>query len=316
MLTKFTNVTPLQENKKTFAWILLITLALVWGTSFILIKRGLVVYSPIEVGSFRIFVSGICCILLLIFNFSHIPFNKWKLAIISGLLGNLFPSLLFSMAGSYLESSVSGILNAFTPLATLVIGILFFMQKTSHRKIVGILIGLIGCIWLVFVNADGKFHVNQYAILPVIGTILYGINFNFFKRYLSDVNPLYFAILVLSIMTIPAGIIVLSTNFINKTITNSQSHIAISFIILLAVLSSVIGTILSNKLNQIASPLLTSSVTYLIPVVAIMWGVLDGEILGIVKCIGVLTIIIGILLVNTPGKRLSDKNIEIEKEGL
>ncbi len=311
MLTRFTNVNPLQENKKTFSWILLITLALVWGTSFILIKKGLIVYSPIEVGSLRIFLSGICCIFLLIFNFSHIPFHKWKFAIISGLLGNLFPSLLFSIAGLHLESSVSGILNAFTPLATLVIGIIFFMQKTSHRKVVGILIGLIGCIWLVFVNAEGKFHVNQYAILPVIGTILYGINFNFFKRYLSDVNPLYFAILVLSIMTIPSGIIVLSTDFINKTITNPQSHFAIFYILLLAILGSVTGTILSNKLNQIASPLLASSVTYLIPVVAIMWGVLDGEILGIVQSIGILTIIVGILLVNAPNKLSSYKKNNI-----
>ena len=134
MLTKFTNANPLQQNKTTFAWILLISLAIAWGTSFILIKRGLQVYSPLQVGSLRIFLSGLFCTFILLLNIPKIPFHKWKLAIITGLLGNLFPSLLFAIAGSQLNSSVSGILNAFTPLATLVIGVLFFRQNTSHGK--------------------------------------------------------------------------------------------------------------------------------------------------------------------------------------
>ena len=127
-------------------------------------------------------------------------------------------------------------------------------------------------MWLVVVNAQGSFHVNQYAILPLIATIFYGINLNFFKRYLSDVNPVYLAVLVLSIMTVPSGSILFSTDFIGKTVMAPGAGFAITYVFILAVLGSVIGTILSNKLNQIASPLLASSVTYLIPVVAIHVG--------------------------------------------
>jgi drug/metabolite transporter (DMT)-like permease len=288
----------IRTSHLTLAWTLLLTLALVWGSSFILIKKGLAVYSPLQVGTLRIFAAGIFCLFFAAFRWREIPFSRWKLAVISGLLGNLLPSLLFSLAGTHLSSSVSGILNAFTPLATLIIGWFFFSRRVSGAKALGIVLGLLGCIWLVLVNAKGSIEFNGYAFLPILAALFYGINLNFYKNYLSDISPVSLAMLAIGLVSVPAGIMLFSTDFVAVTQANPASGQAIGFVLLLAFFGSVCGTVLSNKLNQIVSPLLASSVTYLIPVVAIGWGLLDGEDLGLSQILGMLIIILGILVVN------------------
>ena len=288
------------KPKTTFplAWVLLVLLALIWGSSFILIKKVLVVYSPLQTGSLRIFLAGLVCWVLIAFQWRKMPWQVLKWAAIGGIVGNLLPSWLFSLAGSHLDSSVSGILNATTPLFTFLVGWLLFNRKSSPAKMLGIFIGLLGCVLLVLVNAKGGFSFNVFALLPLAGTLLYGFHFNFYKTFLNEAPPIPAALLVMGTAGIPAGMVLFSTDFMARTAENNLSGTALGYVAILAVVSSVIGTMLSNKLNQLASPLMVSSVTYLMPVVSVGWGMLDGETINAWQVLGMLVIILGVFVVN------------------
>ncbi|MBC8112409.1 MAG: DMT family transporter [Verrucomicrobia bacterium] len=301
-----------KQDNTTLSWLLLVVLSLIWGSSFILIKRGLLVYSPLQVATLRIFSAGVFCLFFSVFQYRNIPFHRWKYALIGGLLGNFFPSILFALAGSKLQSSVSGILNAFTPLATLLIGLIFYNRPVAKFKILGIIIGFLGCVWLVFESSKGKIQFNSYALLPLLAALSYGINLNFYKRYLSDVPPAPLAMLALAMVAIPAGMFLFSTDVVDKTITNPNAWFSMTCVIILGLFGSAIATILSNKLNQIATPLLASSVTYMIPVIAVLWGVWDGEDFGWSHLLGMATIVAGIYLVNSK-KEPASVNLESKK---
>jgi drug/metabolite transporter (DMT)-like permease len=291
-------LTPKTNNFLSLSWLILLILALLWGSSFILMKKAVAVYSPIQVGSLRIFLAGLISWILIFFQWKKIPFQILPLAAIGGIVGNLIPSWLFSIAGKNLDSSVSGILNAATPLFTFTIGWIVFGRKGTLAKIIGILIGLAGCILLITVNANGEFALNYYALLPVIATLLYGFHYNFYKSYLNTAPPIPTAYLVMATAGIPAGIVLFSTNFIETTLHQSNAPQALGYVGILALFGSVIGTMLSNKLNQMASPLMVSSVTYLLPIVSVGWGLLDGETLNVMQIVGMLVIVAGVFVVN------------------
>jgi drug/metabolite transporter (DMT)-like permease len=288
-----------KQDHVTLSWLLLLVLSLIWGSSFILIKRGLLIYSPLQVATLRIFSAGVFCLFFSIFQWHKIPFHRWRYALVGGLLGNFFPAILFAVAGAKLQSSVSGILNAFTPLATLLVGLLFYNRPVAKFKILGIVIGFLGCIWLVFESTQGQLQFNTYALLPLLASLSYGINLNFYKKYLSDVPPAPLAMLALVMVAIPAGLLLFSTDVIAKTENLPNAWFSMTCVIVLGLFGSALATILSNKLNQIATPLLASSVTYMIPVVAVLWGVWDGENFGWSHLLGMATIVAGIYLVNS-----------------
>lgn len=293
------NVTATREKNQTLAWTLLIILALIWGSSFILIKRGVEVYSASQVGSLRIFAAAVFMFPLAIMHFRKVPREKWKYLVICGILGNLIPSFLFSFAGTKLNSSVSGTLNALTPLFTLLVGSLFFKQAISLGKLTGIVTGFAGCLLLIAINAQGNFNLdNPYAIYPVLATICYGINANLIKKYLSGIKPLYIASLSLCSIGPLAGIYFLGSG-IQLTVLQSTAGItAMGYVLLLGILGTAIATVFFNKIIQLAGPLFTSSVTYLIPVIALGWGLLDGETLILYQYFSMAAIIVGVYLVH------------------
>ncbi|QHT69367.1 EamA family transporter [Rhodocytophaga rosea] len=292
-------LTRIKENKTTLAWILLIILALIWGSSFILIKKGVAVYSAPQVGSLRIVLAAVILLPLAIIHLTKVPRSKWGILFICGLLGNLIPSFLFSIAGTKLNSSVSGILNALTPLFTLIIGSLFFRKQISMLKITGILVGFAGCVLLIFMNASGNFQLNNYyALLPVAATICYGLNGNLISRYLAGIKPLHIAALSLCFVGPLAGIYLFSTDIDMDLVLSSEGISALGFISILGIVGTALATIIFNKVIQLSGPLFTSSVTYLIPVVALGWGILDGETLNWIQYVSMLAIILGVYVVN------------------
>jgi drug/metabolite transporter (DMT)-like permease len=292
-------LTKLKENTTTLAWTLLLILALIWGSSFILIKKGVAVYTASQVGSLRIFAASVFLLPLALIHFRKVPRSKWLVIFVCGVLGNLIPSFLFSIAGTKLNSSISGVLNALTPLFTLMIGALFFQQGISVKKMAGILIGFAGCTLLIVINAGGKFQLNNlYALLPVAATICYGINGNLIGRYLKGIKPLYIAALSLCSVGPIAGVYFFSTNINLATIQSNQDLIALGGVLLLGILGTAIATVIFNKIIQLAGPLFTSSVTYLIPVVAVGWGLLDGEEFIWLHYISMLAIISGVYIVS------------------
>jgi len=283
-------------ESKQLKWVYLMTLALVWGSSFILIKKGLVGLSALQVGSLRIIFAAIFLLLIGFKSLPKIPKGKWKYIAMTSMFGTFVPAFLFALAQTEIDSSVSSILNSLTPLNTLVLGFLVFGINFQRRQVWGVFIGLVGSLLLVFNGALNHPDQNYYyAILVIIASICYAINVNLIKRFLSDLSPLSITTGNFAVLVVPASLILFFTGFSEMIHIESVQH-AVLFIVILGVLGTGIANILFFKLIQISSPVFATSVTYLIPVVAFFWGLLDNEMLTPIQFFGAFIILIGVYL--------------------
>jgi drug/metabolite transporter (DMT)-like permease len=283
-------------ESKQIKWGYLIVLSLVWGSSFILIKKGLIGLTAIQVGSLRIVFAAIFLLLIGFKSLSKIPKEKWKYIALTSMLGTFIPAFLFAIAQTEIDSSVSSILNSLTPLNTLILGAVAFGVSFQRRQLWGVIIGLIGSLLLVFNGAINHPEQNYYySILVIIASICYAVNVNLIKRFLSDLTPLSITTGNFLFLLFPSLVILLSTGFAD-VIQVQQAQESILFIMILGVVGTGIANILFFKLIQISSPVFATSVTYLIPVVAFFWGLLDNEMLTIVQFFGALIILIGVYL--------------------
>jgi drug/metabolite transporter (DMT)-like permease len=283
-------------ESKQFKWVYLTFLALVWGSSFILIKRGLIGLSALQVGSLRIIFAALFLLLIGFRSLPKIPKYKWKYIAMTSMFGTFVPAFLFALAQTEIDSSVTSILNSLTPLNTLVLGSLVFGISFQKRQLWGVFIGLAGSLLLVFNGAMNHPDQNYYyAILVIIASICYAINVNLIKRFLSDLSPLSITTGNFAILILPASLILFFTGFSEVIHRESVQH-AVLFIVVLGVVGTGIANILFFKLIQISSPVFATSVTYLIPVVAFFWGLLDNEMLTPVQFLGAFIILIGVYL--------------------
>jgi drug/metabolite transporter (DMT)-like permease len=283
-------------ESKQLKWIYLVGLALIWGSSFILIKKGLIGLSALQVGSLRIIFAATFLLLIGFKSLSKIPKEKWKFIAMTSMFGTFVPAFLFALAQTEIDSSVSSILNSLTPLNTLILGALVFGVGFEKRQVWGVFIGLAGSLLLVFNGAMN--HPNQnyyYAILIILASVCYAINVNLIKRFLSDLSPLSITTGNFSVLLFPSLIILYFTGFSEVVAIQKVQH-AVIFIIVLGVLGTGIANILFFKLIQMSSPVFATSVTYLIPIVAFFWGLLDNEKLTSVQFVGAFIILIGVYL--------------------
>jgi drug/metabolite transporter (DMT)-like permease len=277
-------------------WFFLVVLALIWGSSFILIKRGLIGLSPFQVGSLRIIFAAIFLLIIGFKSLAKIPQHQWKYIALTSMFGTFIPAYLFAIAQTQINSSVSSILNSLTPLNTLVLGILAFGIQFKRTQIFGVIIGLIGTLLLIFNGAMN--HPNQnyyYTILVVIASVCYATNVNLIKKHLSDVNPLSITTGNFLVLLIPASMVLYFTNFSEIMYLNEVQD-SIVYIMVLGIAGTALANILFFKLIQISSPVFATSVTYLIPVVAFFWGLLDNEMLTPIQFIGASVILFGVYL--------------------
>ena len=283
-------------NTKQLKWFFLLLLALIWGSSFILIKRGLVGLSPFQLGSLRIIFAAVFLLLIGFKSIAKIPLHQWKYISLTALFGTFIPGYLFAIAQTQIDSSVSSILNSLTPLNTLVLGVLFFGLRFQRSQVFGVIIGLIGSALLILNGAMHHPEQNYYyAILVLIASVCYATNVNLIKKYLSDLSPLTITTGNFLVMLVPATIILFFSGFFEVMHLYTVQH-SILFIIVLGVVGTGIANILFFKLIQMSSPVFATSVTYLIPVVAFFWGLLDHEMLTPVQFLGAFIILIGVYL--------------------
>lgn len=281
------------NNKK---WLFLLILAFIWGSSFILIKRGLVGLTPIQLGSLRIIFSAIFLLVIGFKTLPQIPQNKWKYIALTGLFGTFIPAFLFAIAQTQIDSSISSILNSLTPMNTLIIGILAFGLSPKRSQIVGVVIGLIGSALLILNGAVTHPEQNYYyTILVIIASICYATNVNLLKKYLSDVSPLSITTGNFTVMLLPA-LLILSFSGFFQVFQLPQTQHSMLFVLILGVVGTGIANIIFFKLIQISSPVFATSVTYLIPVVAFFWGLVDSEVLSPIQLVGALIILFGVYL--------------------
>lgn len=284
-------------NKK---WLILIVLSIIWGSSFILIKKGLIGLSPLQLGSLRIVFSALFIFIFGFYTLKTIPKDKWKWLIISGFVGTFFPAFLFAFAETEIDSSIASILNSLVPLNTILLGFAVFNIASTKRQITGVVIGFVGTALLIGSGAQLNPDQNYlYAGLVLISAVLYGINVNIIKRYLQDVKAISIAFGNFAAIIIPALIVLVCTDFFsNETFQNPLVITSIGYIIILSAFGTALAKVLFNKLVQMATPVFASSVTYLMPVVAVFWGFLDGEGFSVWQTLATLLILIGVYLAN------------------
>lgn len=287
-------------DNRASAFLLLIVLALIWGTSFILIKQGLKVFEPQELGALRVTAAALFLLPAAFVRFKELTGDHyWKL-LASGLMGIFIPAFLFATAQTNMDSSVAGILNTLTPIFTLLIGSFIFRQHFKRLAVIGIVLGFIGALVLMFARTGGQLgSLNFYAILIVIACVFYGANLNFIKYKITDLKAL--TITAGSLMMIgPLAVVYLFgfTDFTTKLQTVDGAWTACGYIVLLGVMSTAIATFLFNRLVKISTPIFASSVTYIMPIVAVGWGMVDGEHLGAGHFAGMAAITAGVYLAN------------------
>ncbi len=278
---------------------------LVWGSSFILIKRSLEYFSATEVGLLRVVITFLFLLPTAIIKLSKIDKKHRNFLILSGIIGSLIPSFMFAIAQTQISSFLAGTLNSLTPLFTLFMGLAFFNLKAKWFNILGVFIGLIGAIGLIYASSGNLgFVVNiKYSFLIIIAAICYAFNVNFIKIYLKQIDSLTITALTFFYIGVPSFIYVLIFSDIPRKILHEDSALTgLGYISLLSIFGTGIALIAFNKLIKMSSPIFASSVTYIIPIVAIIWGIFDGEVFKLVYLIWFALILSGVLLVNTSAK--------------
>lgn len=281
---------------KQSKWVLLFLLSLIWGSSFILIKRGLVGLSPLQLGSLRMIFAATFLLVIGFNSLKKIRQHQWKYIALTAFMGTFFPAYLFSIAQTQIDSSVSAVLNSLTPLGTLVLGAFVFGLSFQRRQLFGVLIGLGGCLLLVMDGAASHPGQNYwYATLAILGAVCYAVNVNLIKKYLSDVNPLSITTGNFAVLLVPATIILCFTDFF-AIVYQPETQISMLFVAILAVMGTCIANVIYFRLIQMSSPIFASSVTYMLPIVAIFWGILDHEALSPIQFLGASIVLVGVYL--------------------
>jgi len=280
-------------------WIYLIILSLIWGSSFILIKKSLIGLTPIQVGALRILITAFTLIIVGFKQVFTIKKRHWYYIFLTAILGTFFPAFLFAYAIGGIDSSIASILNSLTPLNTLIIGALLFGFSFKKYQLFGILIGLIGTIVLIFNGAELNDNQNYwYALFPIIASIGYAFNVNILKKYLSDLSALSVTLGNFIVLIIPTTFVLWYSGFFETFEYTKATKSSLIYLTILAVFGTAIAKTLFNRLVQISSPIFSASVTYLIPIIAVFWGLLDGEKLTITQLIAGLLILLGVYLTN------------------
>lgn len=289
----------MQKHAGSLGWILLITLALIWGSSFMLMMMGLKTYTSGQVAGFRILFAFL---FMVPFGFAVVKRDHlvhWKAFLATGMIGNFIPAFLFTYAETGISSSLASMLNSFTPVATLVTGILIWKVKPNRYGWFGVILGIAGAVGLFFASSKTDDSKNLwFGVFVIIATILYGLSVNIIKQYLNNVPSLTNAVWSM-LMIGPMACIYLPFSNLNMNIHFTKAALTdLSFVAVLGIVGTAVSIILFNRLIKESGALFASSVTYLIPVVGLAWGFWLKEEVNFYHFGAVALILTGVWLIN------------------
>jgi drug/metabolite transporter (DMT)-like permease len=262
-------------------------------------KRALVGLTPIQVGALRILITATFLVLIGFKRLIKIRRRHWYYLTLNGFVGTFFPAFLFAYAIEKMDSSIASILNSLTPLNTLIFGALIFGFGFRKRQFIGVLIGLVGTVLLILKGAE--LNPNQdyfYASFILISSVGYALNVNILKKYLHDLDALSITVGNFVLLIVPTVMVLWFTDFYSTFEVTETTTTAILYLIILAVFGTGIAKIMFNRLIQISNPIFSSSVTYIIPIVAISWGIFDGEKITFMQFGSGFIILLGVYMVN------------------
>ena len=287
----------MSDNSKK--WFYLAILSLIWGSSFILIKKGLVGMSSFQVASLRIIFAAIVIFIYSYNSLVKIPKKSWKWILITAYTGTFFPVYLISYGQTEIQSGLASIITTITPINTLIVGIIFFGLVYTKKQLLGLLIGLIGAIILIYEASEADINVNiYYSFFIYMTTVGYAASVNLIKNYLTDISPEAVTAGIFISISPPALLVLFLSDFSSLNLEDTEVLNSIIFVFILGVFGSAIAQTLFNKFVKIASPLFAAAVTYTMPIIAIFWAILDGETLTIMQFFATAIILIGVYMVN------------------
>lgn len=292
-------------NTKALSWTILIALSLIWGSSFILMKQGMKAFSSDEVAALRITIASAFMLPFQIRYYKIDLRKNLKGLLLMGVFGNLIPAFLFTKAETEISSSLTGMLNALTPLFTIIVGMLAFRQAASRNQVAGVLVGFVGAVVLVMYGSDESDQTKNilYSLLVALATLCYAISVNGIKAFLGHLNSMQATVWSFTLIGPVAAIYLFGfTDVVRHAQEKPGAMVSLGYVSILAIVGSAISVVIYNTLIKMSGTVFAASCTYLIPVVAIGWGVLDGESVHAMQMAAVLVIIAGIRLINLKKK--------------
>jgi drug/metabolite transporter (DMT)-like permease len=285
-------------SKKLWQWIAMLSLALVWGSSFILMKKSLMAFTFVQLAAIRVFFAFIVLLPVIIRHFNKLNRDNVKSIALVGYAGIFFPAFLFALAQTHISSALSGMLNSFSTLFALIVGIVFYHNKPLPNQYFGIFIGLLGAIALITGgDFSSIFGVNSYAFFVLIATFGYGINANEVRFRLPKMNGIQITALSFLLIGPTAGIVLFFTD-LGQAWQSPFFWQSLLAVCTLSAFGSVISLFVYNNLIHQTSALFATSVTYIIPIFAIIWGVFDGEVINPIQLAGIVIVLLGVYMVN------------------
>lgn len=291
-------------RNKPFQFFVLLILGITWGSSFILMKKGLQAFSPFEVARYRMVFGAAILLPFMLKHWSGISKKTWIWLLATGFIGSGIPAVLFAAGITRIDSSLAAIINSTAPLFTLVVGLAFFKLKVSWKGALGILVGMAGTVFLIAsqrkIQAD---HTTLYfALMPLLGSICYGFSTNIIKSKLNLQPAVVISGGALFVVALPALLSLGIDGSISLLFVDPQRQKALIFIALLGVVGTGLAVLVFNYLIKQTTVLFAASVTYLIPVFALMWGWILKEDLNPSIFIGMAIIFLGVFMVNRKKK--------------
>jgi drug/metabolite transporter (DMT)-like permease len=283
------------EKRKIWHWGVVALLSLIWGSSYILMKRGLESFSAYQVGSLRILITFICLLPIAIKNLPKLNRTNILSVIMIGLFGSGIPAFLFPIAETKISSSLAGLLNSLSPVFTLIIGVAFYYRKTMKTQIAGVFLGLVGAVGLLY---SDSFTFNHYGLFVVLATILSGISTNEVTK-VKELNGLQLTSLSFFVIS-PIALIYLPLSDFHTSLATENSLRNLGFIAILAIGGSVIALSLFYLLINDTNPVFASMTSYFIPIVSTLWGIADNEKFTVSMIISTIFIFSGVYIISRP----------------
>jgi drug/metabolite transporter (DMT)-like permease len=289
-------------EKRLVQYAVLLLLGFVWGSSFILMKIGLISFKSDQAAAIRIISASLVLMPFAIKHLLKLKMKDLKSLLIAGFIGSFIPAFLFTKAQTRIDSAMAGMLNSLTPLFTVIIGVLLYKVKVFKLQYVGVLIGLIGAAGLIGAGETISLNsVNSYAFYIVLATTCYGLNINEIKTRLSHLTGVQITSMSFAFL-FPVALAYLFTTDLHTPTLNAEWGYHLAALIVLGVFGTALAMLLMNSMIRYVPPVFASSVTYIIPIFAIGWGVVDGEEILPLHLIFMALILLGVYLINTKGK--------------
>lgn len=283
-------------NHEREKWILLLVLSIIWGSSFILIKKSLEHFNPYQVGALRVLIAGLMLFPIAIPNLKKFPKANLKWLIVAGVSGNFIPMFLFPIAETEISSSIAGIINSMMPIFVIIVGAVLWKFSTSRKQLIGVFISFFGAIILALGGQEGL-NIKIFPIfLLLLATFLYAVSTTTVKSKLAHIPAKILSAYVFSIVLfLPSLIALVISGFFQNFEASKSDFIGLGYVSLLSIFGTGLAMMMNYRLLNISTPLFASTVTLLMPIVAVIWGILDGEKLTLNQAFGGMIILVGLL---------------------